>query len=177
MSLPTASDLPAEPPSAEPIEALAVVEPAAEPVAADTIETPAAEEPEAVPTLLQRAQALVKSKPALQAEASDLKKQLAQALDDNALLTARVSELEEEAVNLNTELTSVEAVVSTLEAERKTAFQEATEMVAATGVPAADLPEQEAEPDETLATLEASLSAATDPREKGKIAAKIRTMR
>lgn len=129
------------------------------------------------PTLLQRAQALVKPKATIQAESADFKKQLTASLAANDLLAAQVAELTASTELLKTELEEVGKVVSTLEGQAKSATQVATDMVAATGIPAVELPAQEIEPTETLATLEAALNATTDPREKGVIAAKIRKIR
>lgn len=80
-----------------------------------------------------------------------------------------------------TELRKVETVlngkVDTLQTEQQTVAEKATDIVASTGIPATDLPEQTAGQPETLETLRAQIAASSDPAEKAALAAKCREIR
>ena len=152
------------------------------PASLEVVETPeaaapAAEDSPAPPTILQRAQALVKPKANLQAEVSQTKAQLAKATDALALANGKLAALTEANAAMTLELVEIEKVVEHLEGESKTANQIAIDMVAATGLPAAELPAQDVDQVDTLESLQTSLSKSDDPREKGVIAAKIRELR
>ena len=136
--------------------ALAVVETELAP-APVLAEVEAAEAPE--PTVLQRAQAMLKPKANLQAEASNAKKLLAQANDQVALLTGQLAELTEINSQITTEYNDLAEVVDQLEAEARTVTAAATDMVAATGVPASELPAQEVEAPDFAEQLAAAQKA------------------
>ena len=122
-----------------------------------TAEVEAAEAPE--PTVLQRAQAMLKPKANIQAEASHAKKLLAQANDQVALLTGQLAEITERSSQLTTDYNALADVVAQLESEAMTVTDAATDMVAAAGVPASELPAQEVEAPDFAAELAAAQQA------------------
>ena len=163
----TSSTEPAEP--TEPTEPEAPVE---EPTSAEPEEAPK-------PTILQRAQALVKSKPVIQAEASNFKKQLAESQEQLAQAEATIISLTEEKEALSAENVAIGKVVTQLEEQEKTVTQKATSLVARTGLPPEELPAQETEGDEpnSVAGLEKQIEATDDPVEQGRLAKAIRELR
>lgn len=145
------------------------------------VEEPTSAEPEEAPkpTILQRAQALVKSKPVIQAEASNFKKQLGEAQEQLAQAEATIISLTEEKEALSAENVAIGKVVTQLEEQEKTVTQKATSVVAATGLPPEELPAQETEGDEpnSVAGLEKQIEATDDPVEQGRLAKAIRELR
>jgi regulator of replication initiation timing len=128
----SASDNPAETPEVDP-------------------QTPAAAEPQSEatppePSLMDRARALMLSRPQLSA----VNRELTQANEDFAVRVAEVTEENEGLAAENQALlrrvSEFEALVNEAESTARTVTQEATEMVAATGIEIADLPAQESEP-------------------------------
>lgn len=137
---------------------------------------PAAEEPKK-PSILTTAKSLMRSKGDLQTKLSAA---LTRAETAETALAAAEATIETQTTEL-TELREVKEVlngkVTDLAASQQTITAKAVDLVASTGIPAADLPAQASADTETLETLRAKISASSDPSEKATLAAKCRELR
>ena len=143
---------------------------------------PAAEVRE--PSLLEKARAAFQSKAAILAEANDAQAQLADAQrlitglqTDKAGLAAQVDVLTAELATLRTERVEIGKLLDSAKAEKASAEEKAADIVAAVGFPAADLPGAEQEMEDTVESLNAKLSATTDPKARWAISRQISALR
>jgi len=101
--------------------------------------------PVAVPNLLDRAKAAFKSGPSLEAENRILRADNSDFQSQVSEMQSQIQNLTEENANLIDQESALTSIIEAAEISAKTATQTAIDMVAATGIPAADLPAQEAE--------------------------------
>lgn len=106
---------------------------------------PTSEAPAAVPTVFDRAKALMKSKPVIQAEIRDLTARNGELSTELAEARETIRTQGEELTRLRQLETDLTATVEQLEGNQQTVAAAAADIVAQTGVPTEELPKQSAE--------------------------------
>ncbi len=157
---------------------------AAEEAAAAPAAPVLAADPVREPSLLEKARAAFQSKASLLADANTAQAQLAEAQrlitglqTEKAGLAAQVDALTGELATLRAERAEISNLLDTARATSAAAEDRAADIVAAVGFPAAALPAAEAEMEDDLDTVHARMLAATDPKEKAKLAREVRALR
>lgn len=172
-------------PAETPAAALAAAE---SPAAIETAPAPAAaapvEEPARELSILERATAAFQSKAGLLTRATAAETALAQARESIATQAGEIAGLQAKNAQLladrdqaRTELAEIGKLLDQAKAEATTAEARALDIVATTGVRAADLPAAQSEPVDDYASLHAKLETTTDPKEKAVIARQLRDLR
>jgi Asp-tRNA(Asn)/Glu-tRNA(Gln) amidotransferase B subunit len=113
----------------------------------------------AEPNLIDRARAALRTKPDLQAENRSLQSQISDFRSQLAEQQAQIESLTANNLELAEQNAEVTKLVAEAELTAKTATEQATEMVAATGQPVEDLPEQDVEEQSFEARFEAAKAA------------------
>lgn len=128
---------------------------------------------------LDRARAAFTSKVSQETTARTQAELLASLTFQVEALTAENSSLLAENAELKNEKDEFEKIVADAEAAKQTTTQAATDMVAATGIPQDELPEQEAEGDaaDSVEGLQKRIEASSDPLEQGRLAKQLRELR
>lgn len=159
-------------------DAALVSEPSAsdpvEPVVADPVE-PVASVP--TPNVFDRAKALMKSKPSLQAALTQSQAELSALTVAHTQVTAERDEAVVQLAALTQSTADLEAHVSQLETEATTVQAGVVDQIAQLGVPEVDLPNQAVGEVETLEGVRAKIRATSDPAEKAKLVKQARDLR
>ena len=174
-------------PAADPAESPAAALDAAEsPAALETAPAAAApveEQPREL-SILERATAAFQSKSGLLSRATAAETALAEARESIATQAAEIAGLQAKNAQLLadrdqalTELAQIGKLLDQAKADAATAEVRALDIVATTGLRAADLPASQADLVDDSDTLHAKLQATTDPKEKAVIALQLRDLR
>jgi chromosome segregation ATPase len=175
---------------------MSALDPAESPAAAlDAAESPAAletapaaaapveEQPREL-SILERATAAFQSKGALLTRATAAETALAEARESIATQATEIAGLQAKNAQLladrdqaRTELAQIGKLLDQAKADAATAEVRALDIVATTGLRAADLPAAQADLVDDSDTLHAKLQATTDPKEKAVIARQLRDLR
>ncbi len=173
-------------PAADPAESPAAALDAAEsPAALET--APAAAVPVEEPrelSILERATAAFQSKSSLLARATAAEGDLAQARESIASQAVEIAALQVKNAALladrdqaHADLAQIRKLLDAAEADAATAEERALDIVATTGLRAADLPAASADIQETVESLTAKMNAATDPKVRWDLARQISALR